>query len=508
MATVVEVIGPHDGEHGPSSPLPPAPRAAWGGPPPLPRTAWGGHSEGADAASSSESTTGGATGSAFTAAEVPYSSGVEAAAALTPLRRAFDPRDASLWDEQRGDPLPTELHRRLTAAAFSYPPPPLPCSPFARPYHGLRQALRRPPWHPATMRAKMNRVKTQAGTLFEFSLELPGYTMLVMAARKLTRSMTTYFAFSLERDVVQRDSPYYLGKLRATGIGGVEWVLFDHGLSQRDASGAEQHTRRVLLALSFERGTASPRLIAAATGPPQLLALVPGGRAPTVPSERAEDDLRETSGRDQIDYAVYAATCAPTRASPRQAPSRSARWLLLLACTADGVAVWSACLRRYRGASEGDGALLERWRRREAGDLADTVAALTSKQAGWNEQQQAYTLEFDGRAQRPSIKNVQLVESDASGGASGGSSSASAGGGGGPSHAPNFQMGKLGDNQFTVDWTTPLSPMAAFAIALALCECPSQISVALTRRLSSRAKVDGGPRGSSSAESSTDSATG
>ena len=164
--------------------------------------------------------------------------------AVTPIQRLVNIQDASLWDEQRGDPLPAELHRRLATAMFSYPPPPIPCSPFPRPYASLRQALRRPPWHTATMRARIKRVKRQGGLYLEFYLELPGYLLFLMAARKLSRSMTTYYALSLERDeVISRDSPHYIGKLRASDVGGVEWVLFDHGPSMREAAYARPPRR-------------------------------------------------------------------------------------------------------------------------------------------------------------------------------------------------------------------------------------------------------------------------
>jgi len=438
------------------------PVAAWQ--PKSPMLAWGGGSSSALNGGSSSSLP-------IPPAPLPAGSSVESASVV---RRVFDPRDASLWNEQRGDPLPAVLHRRLTTATFSFPPPLLPCSPFARPFHGLRQALRRPPWHAATMQALIKRVRRQGAVLLEFWLELPGYLLFLMAARKLRRSTTTYFVLSLENelDAMARDSPHYLGKLRATDVGGVDWVLYDHGLSRRDSAvagrdsaGAEQHARRVLLALSFEHGTAFPRLLSG-SGPPRLLALIPGGRAaPRAQNdERCDDDLsEETSGMEQIDYAVY------------------------------------------RGACEADGPLLERWRRHEL----PHVLPLTNKAPLWNAELHTFTLAYEGRAAQPSVKNVQLVEhvapptaatESATARSSDGATSSSSGGGGGggagargagadvdttPDTAPTFQMGKLNDHLFTVDWATPLSPMAAFAIALAITETPWQLSVAFRRTFES-----------------------
>jgi len=180
-----------------------------------------------------------------------------------------------------------------------------------------------------------------------------------------------------------------------------------------------------------------------------MLVLIPGGRAvPRADAATNADDLHEDSGIDQVDFAVY------------------------------------------RGASDADGSLVERWRRRESS--CENVAALESKQAHWNDDLRAYTLDYDGRAQRPSIKNVQLIDYESSGAvrASGCGSQVPLG--------PRFQMGKLDDNLFTVDWTTPMSPMQAFGLALAICETPSQLSVSLSRR------VDG-LRGRSRAQTSSTS---
>lgn len=444
------------------------PVAAWQPKPPM--LAWVG---------GSSSELNGDSSSSLPIPPAPFSadSSVESASVV---RRVFDPRDASLWNEQRGDPLPAVLHRRLTTATFSFPPPALPCSPFARPFHGLRQALRRPPWHAATMQALVKRVRRQGAVLFEFWLELPRYKLFLMAARKLRRSTTTYFVLSLENelDAMARDSPHYLGKLRASDVGGVDWVLYDHGLSRRDSAvtgrdssaGAEQHARRVLLALSFEHGTAFPRsLSGSGSGPPRLLALIPGGRAaPRAQNDaRSGDDLsEETSGMEQIDYAVY------------------------------------------RGACEADGPLLERWRRHEL----PHVLPLTNKPPVWNEELHSYTLDYEGRAAQPSVKNVQLVEhvapptaptESATASSIDGATSSSSGGGGArgarhgagtaetaPDTAPMFQMGKLNGNLFTVDWTTPLSPMAAFAIALAITETPWQLAVAFRRTFDSSRRAN------------------
>ena len=43
----------------------------------------------------------------------------------------------------------------------------------------------------------------------------------------------------------------------------------------------------------------------------------------------------------------------------------------------------------------------------------------------------------------------------------------------------SFQLGKVGDDSFAVEWRWPLSPMAAFGTALAVCDA----KLALSRRM-------------------------
>ncbi|KAJ1619313.1 tubby C-terminal-like domain-containing protein, partial [Pavlovales sp. CCMP2436] len=67
----------------------------------------------------------------------------------------------------------------------------------------------------------------------------------------------------------------------------------------------------------------------------------------------------------------------------------------------------------------------------------------------WSDQLQSYTLEYNGRATEPSVKNIQLVESQ---------------------NSPDlkFQLGKVGADRFNVDYKRPYSALQAFAIAVAV----------------------------------------
>jgi len=72
---------------------------------------------------------------------------------------------------------------------------------------------------------------------------------------------------------------------------------------------------------------------------------------------------------------------------------------------------------------------------------------LINKPPVWNDQVEAYVLDFNGRVTMASVKNFQLVR---------------------PSDHDRIilQFGRVGDAEFTMDFQWPLSPYQAFAIAL------------------------------------------
>ena len=312
----------------------------------------------------------------------------------------------------------------------------------------LREALSQPPWHPGTVRGLLRRVRSGGGgdvSRYEFWLQLPGYDLLCLAARKLARSLTPYYAISLDASDVTRDSAHYMGKLRATSIGGGEWVLFDNGLPARHlgkgvraAAGHDPHrrARRQLLAVSFRR----PR--AAESGPARLHAVVPLPRIGAL-----------------------------------------------------GGGVEGEGARPAQGLPEGEGKL-QRYLPREEETAEEEVSAggsswlcrLRSRAPDWDPGLRAFTLPFAGRARHSSVKNVQMVDvaaeaSRAAATAAAGpaasspstvtssSSSSSSSSAPPPSVTPHrFSMGKLEDDTFSVDFGEPLTPMAAFGLALAICD--------------------------------------
>jgi len=82
----------------------------------------------------------------------------------------------------------------------------------------------------------------------------------------------------------------------------------------------------------------------------------------------------------------------------------------------------------------------------KAGDTSDLVA-MSNKPPRWNEQMQAYCLNFHGRVTQASVKNFQLVADF-------------------DKEHIILQFGKVGKDTFTMDYQWPISAVQAFAICL------------------------------------------
>jgi len=100
--------------------------------------------------------------------------------------------------------------------------------------------------------------------------------------------------------------------------------------------------------------------------------------------------------------------------------------------------------KAYRFESEEKGTLLSQYKDNPNGKR---TYLLQNKKPKWNETMRAYCLNFHGRVTKASVKNFQLTHDvDADG--------------------EILQFGKVGTNEFTMDFTWPLTPLQAFAVCL------------------------------------------
>jgi len=87
--------------------------------------------------------------------------------------------------------------------------------------------------------------------------------------------------------------------------------------------------------------------------------------------------------------------------------------------------------------------VLAKLKAQDKNDITYTI----SKPPRWNDQVGAYVLNFNGRVTMASVRNFQLVEPD-------------------EQDAVLLQFGRVGKDEFTLDFRYPLTPFQAFAIAL------------------------------------------
>mmetsp|Transcript_19676 Transcript_19676/g.23605 ORF Transcript_19676/g.23605 Transcript_19676/m.23605 type:complete len:492 (+) Transcript_19676:279-1754(+) len=97
----------------------------------------------------------------------------------------------------------------------------------------------------------------------------------------------------------------------------------------------------------------------------------------------------------------------------------------------------------FRPEKETDG-ILERYK--ESGETENLVV-MRNKPPKWNEQMQAYCLNFHGRVTHASVKNFQLVDDE-------------------DKDRIILQFGKVGKDTFTMDYQWPMSALQAFSICL------------------------------------------
>ncbi|MEM1008170.1 MAG: tubby family protein, partial [Myxococcota bacterium] len=89
------------------------------------------------------------------------------------------------------------------------------------------------------------------------------------------------------------------------------------------------------------------------------------------------------------------------------------------------------------------GDILKSMKAHEFGNLIYTI----NKPPRWNEQVGAYVLNFNGRVTMASVKNFQLVQPE-------------------EQESIFLQFGRVGKDEFTMDFQWPMTPFQAFAITL------------------------------------------
>ena len=224
--------------------------------------------------------------------------------------------------------------------------------------------------------------------------------VFLLSARRRKKSTSSNYVISLDEEDLNRQSGNFFGKLRSNFVG-TEFTIFDKGAKP----GAVE--------LSKDPADAEARFSSDNKRPAGVL------------------PPRTELGAVRYEYNVLG-TKGPrvmTGAIPRVDEASGRR----------------AIFRPTD--SHGKGGILEALKRKPTPDVDDLVV-LRNKQPKWNEQMQAYCLNFNGRVTEASVKNFQLADSRDE------------------TEATILQFGKVGKHAFTMDYAYPMSALQAFAICL------------------------------------------
>ena len=227
-----------------------------------------------------------------------------------------------------------------------------------------------------------------------------GATFL-LSARRRKKSTSSNYVISLDEEDLNRHGGAFFGKLRSNFVG-TEFTVFDKGAKP----GA--------IELSDDPAHAAPAYVA------------PGGKA------RPAGTLPPRTELGAVRYATNVLGSKGPRVMTGAIPRVDAH---------------SGARAIFRSDKAGKGGILEALKKKPTPDVEDLIV-LKNKQPRWNEQMQAYCLNFDGRVTEASVKNFQLADSRDE------------------TETTLLQFGKVGKDAFTMDYAYPMSALQAFAICL------------------------------------------
>jgi len=207
------------------------------------------------------------------------------------------------------------------------------------------------------MHCYIKRRKTGAGKLYpEYYLYTRQGDHFLMAAKKQANNKTSNYHVTLnDRDFV-KESPDYLGKLRANFVG-TEFQLFGRGSSSSSSS----------------KSANGAGMLGLSSGP-----------------------LNVGTPREELGVVVYAANVLGARG-----PRKMQAFLPRVSKVDDRVVDW----KEEEDLADQD-AMLERVRRGDTAKLHHFI----NKPPRWNDQVGAYVLNFMGRVTMASVKNFQLID--------------------------------------------------------------------------------------------------
>ncbi|KAJ8604491.1 hypothetical protein CTAYLR_000991 [Chrysophaeum taylorii] len=289
-------------------------------------------------------------------------------------------------DDYEPPPRPEEREAADGAAAAKSKaePPPPEFDITALPLHNMRKFLTEPcPRAAGIVQCYIKRNRSGTNKLFpEYTVYMKEGDRFLMCSKKRPNNKTSNYLISMGENDLKRNSPNYIGKLRAN-FAGTEFQIFDAGWNPKsfepDLEDEGAQMRNELGAVIYTSNVLGSR------GPRKMQVAIP----------KIEDVVVKDD------------------AKPSQQPARGVTDILT---------------------------------KMKAHDYASLIYMI-NKPPRWNEQVGAYVLNFNGRVTMASVKNFQLVQPE-------------------EQESIFLQFGRVGKDEFTMDFQWPMTPFAAFAITL------------------------------------------
>uniref|UniRef100_A0A7S4S614 Tubby C-terminal domain-containing protein n=1 Tax=Ditylum brightwellii TaxID=49249 RepID=A0A7S4S614_9STRA len=255
----------------------------------------------------------------------------------------------------------------------------------------MRKFLTKPcPKNAGTMQCYIKRNKGKKNKLFpEYRVYAKDGDVFMMTSKKRAKKKTSNYLISMHRNLIDKNSPYVIGKLRSNFFG-TEYQLYDAGINPRDI-------------------------------------------------DPYYDENNDTSVRSEIGAVLYENNVAGSRG-----PRRMQVCINKVDDAGDSTRQWQPAHK--------DEEMLSCFKHCVKPAIHHLIS-MENKVPSWNEELEAYVLDFNGRVTLASVKNFQLTEMNSEN-----------------QDRIILQFGRVAKDEFTMDFQWPMSPLQAFAIVLSSCD--------------------------------------
>ena len=253
--------------------------------------------------------------------------------------------------------------------------------------------------------------------------------LFLLTAKRRTGNKTSNYLISYVKGDLDRHSPAYLGKVRSNFMG-TEYHIYDNGIREEDIEpcNPSSQIRRELGVITYASNFLRSK------GPRRMNVGLPALRTKYEIRRKKRDRRREQEEEEEGPWRGKYDEGEEKDTSMNQQDQEMIAEIweekrenqTMLSALKGGV-------RRERGS--------------DGSEPHEPLLEFVNKYPRWNASVGAYVLNFNGRVTMASVKNFQLVDPE-------------------EGEKVCLQFGRVGEDEFTMDFSYPFSPLQAFAVCL------------------------------------------